>query len=769
VSPGIRAESWGRASGSRRRAIVPALAALAIAAGLVGGPAGPASAATLSPDADTYVDAASPSSNFGGSTSLRVEGDPQRVAYLRYNPSGATTGVIKITSRNNSDHGFEVWSVADDSWGEKTTTWNLRPTLGQLLGTTGPIAIDRTYTVDVTSAMDQGPLSLAIVTKDPGGLTLTSREGGNPPRLIAPAPPKPSVFTIEKVGTSYRATSDLGQVYNGSVKTVVEQSVLDLDSSGGGTVQFTAGDFNLGTDNLELYHIARIVFAGAGMNDTVLRNATDQAADTEPFDFTVASEVTIRDLTVDAGGSLRSTSDAIDFDAGNDSVVERVKVTRSRARGIVFDGKGSGWTADRNVVRDCVITGVPADGIELLASRHNLVTGCTVTDSTGHGIQITKASTVADQPSKTSDDNQLVNNIVVNSGQDGINLNSGSRNLIQGNSVSNSSDDTAGRDGIRISGNDSIVCDDNVLRANTATDTQTPKTQKYGVNISTSLCHRTVLDSNNLAGNLTGPLRDGGSGTIIVTSGDTEPPTAPGSATATAISATRVDLSWTAGSDNVGVTGYKIYRDGSTTPMTTVPGTSLTFSDTAVSPATTYTYKVSAVDAAGNESSQTATNPVTTPTPTTQTEWVPVDDTYVSAASPTSSYGSSTSLRVDNDPVIRSYLRFTVANSEAGPHRTVLRIYANSSHSSGVDVRPVVSSPTPWTESTNYNSAPAVGDVLGSSGALSAGSYKEIDLGSLVTGDGTYELALTGRNTTAVSLMSSEASHPPQLVLRPAA
>jgi hypothetical protein len=157
---------------------------------------------------------------------------------------------------------------------------------------------------------------------------------------------------------------------------------------------------------------------------------------------------------------------------------------------------------------------------------------------------------------------------------------------------------------------------------------------------------------------------------------------------------------------------------------------------------------------------------VTTPGVGTLTDWVASDDAYVSAASPTTAYGNVTTLRADNDPVIRSYLRFQVSSAEPGAHRTVLRVYANSSHSTGVEVRSVAA--TPWTEAVTYTTAPAVGAVLATSGPMTAGAYKDVDLGTLVTGDGTYELAITGTTSTAISLTSSEGANPPHLVLLPA-
>jgi hypothetical protein len=51
---------------------------------------------------------------------------------------------------------------------------------------------------------------------------------------------------------------------------------------------------------------------------------------------------------------------------------------------------------------------------------------------------------------------------------------------------------------------------------NTATDNQTPKTQRYGLNIGSSLCNRTVVGpGDNFAGNLTRDIRNLGTGTIF--------------------------------------------------------------------------------------------------------------------------------------------------------------------------------------------------------------------------------------------------------------
>lgn len=159
----------------------------------------------------------------------------------------------------------------------------------------------------------------------------------------------------------------------------------------------------------------------------------------------------------------------------------------------MFDGKNAGWDAQNNVLRDCVIIGTQWHGVELLAASNNRIESCTITTTAGSGIQVNKSSTNADQPNKKSSDNVITGNMVDQVGPDGIAVNGGDRNQITGNTVTNSSDDVIGRDGIRIGSTSSVSCDDNTVSGNTATDDQSPKPQRYGVNIATALCNRTVV------------------------------------------------------------------------------------------------------------------------------------------------------------------------------------------------------------------------------------------------------------------------------------
>src|SRR5213076_1211083 len=92
---------------------------------------------------------------------------------------------------------------------------------------------------------------------------------------------------------------------------------------------------------------------------------------------------------------------------------------------------------------------------------------------------------------------------------------------------------------------------------------------------------------------------------------DTTPPSVPTGLTASAVSSSQINLSWTASSDNVGVSGYRVYRNG--TQIATTGATS--FANTGLSPSTTYSYTVAAYDAAGNLSAQSSSASATTPAP----------------------------------------------------------------------------------------------------------------------------------------------------------
>lgn len=89
---------------------------------------------------------------------------------------------------------------------------------------------------------------------------------------------------------------------------------------------------------------------------------------------------------------------------------------------------------------------------------------------------------------------------------------------------------------------------------------------------------------------------------------DISPPTIPTNLRITGSSSTSIDVAWDASTDDVGVTGYHVYRNSSLISSPTLP----TYTDTGLTPNSNYIYTISAYDAVGNTSSQSGPLPAST-------------------------------------------------------------------------------------------------------------------------------------------------------------
>jgi chitodextrinase len=130
-----------------------------------------------------------------------------------------------------------------------------------------------------------------------------------------------------------------------------------------------------------------------------------------------------------------------------------------------------------------------------------------------------------------------------------------------------------------------------------------------GLTNGTSYSYR--VRATDAAGNLSGYSNTAGATTL-----DTQPPTAPANLTATAASGSQINLSWTASSDNVGVTQYLIERcqNAGCTAFTQIgTSTGSTLNDTGLTPNASYSYRVRATDAAGNLSGYSSVASAVTP------------------------------------------------------------------------------------------------------------------------------------------------------------
>ncbi|WP_394845097.1 discoidin domain-containing protein [Pendulispora brunnea] len=92
--------------------------------------------------------------------------------------------------------------------------------------------------------------------------------------------------------------------------------------------------------------------------------------------------------------------------------------------------------------------------------------------------------------------------------------------------------------------------------------------------------------------------------------GDTEAPSAPAALNSAGVTTSGVELRWNASTDNINVTGYDVLRNGAVVATTQ----SSPYTDSGLSPATSYTYTVRARDAAGNLSASSSALTVSTRT-----------------------------------------------------------------------------------------------------------------------------------------------------------
>ncbi len=134
-----------------------------------------------------------------------------------------------------------------------------------------------------------------------------------------------------------------------------------------------------------------------------------------------------------------------------------------------------------------------------------------------------------------------------------------------------------------------------------------------GVGTVTGLTSKIVYPTVNTTYTLTA-TNSGGISTstaAVMVKPNPQGPTSPILTSAVAASPTEVDLAWMASSDKLGISGYKIVRNGTVINLVAFP--TLNYIDTTVSASTTYAYTIEAYDSGGNISADSNALQVTTP------------------------------------------------------------------------------------------------------------------------------------------------------------
>src|SRR5205823_6229234 len=222
----------------------------------------------VAPAADAYVDAGSPSANFGTKPLLRVNANPARVPYLRFVVAGVGSqrvvrAVLRLqpdaSSAAASPSGGVVRTISNHAWQESTVAYTTRPPVdGPVVGTIGAVRTAQSVEVDITGAVTgDGTYDLALVASSPDEALYRSRETttppklvltltGNPPTVAITAPPTGAVFFA---GAPVTLAGTARDVEDGDLTTGIHWT-SSLDGPLGDGPSVTASSLQVGTHTI---------------------------------------------------------------------------------------------------------------------------------------------------------------------------------------------------------------------------------------------------------------------------------------------------------------------------------------------------------------------------------------------------------------------------------------------------------------------------------------------------------------------------------------
>jgi chitodextrinase len=632
--------------------------------------------------ADTYVNSASPTYNYGSATVWRVDYSPDLHAYLQFTVQGLAGypihhAYLRVYANSNSSYGINLLSVADNSWDENLVTYDTAPPLGTMLGASGSFLSGTWVTFDVTSYVTgEGTYSFGVMTPGSSTVSFAAKESG-----VNAAQLEVDLLVPDSEGPSVPS----GLAASASSATQVELS-------------WQASSDNIGVEGYTIYRGGAVLASVSGStlaySDNTVSPSTSYAYSVDAFDA-------IGNYSTQSSPANVTTPEmpaSLTFVVGADTYVNASYPNNNYGSATVWRVDGS---PDIHAFLQFTVQGLagfPIQHAYLMAYANS---------NSNVGINVLS---VADN---TWDENTITYNTAPALGS----LLSASSGFKSGTWV---------------------IIDVTPYITGEGTYSlglTTPGSSTLSFASKESGANAAILE-------------------VDLAIDDTQAPSVPTSLTASASSATQVDLSWQASTDNVGVAGYTIYRDNAV--LNTVLGSTLAYTDNTVTGSMTYTYSIDAFDAAGNYSAQSTPVSVTTPAIPSSLTFDVGADTYVSSAYPDSNYGMATSWRVDGSPYTYAYLKFTVQGTGGTPiQHAYLTVYANSSSSVGINV--VAVGDNSWDEyALTYNTAPALGTLLASSSSFGSGAWLTFDVTPYITGDGTYSFAILTPGSTAVSFASKE-------------
>jgi hypothetical protein len=166
----------------------------------------------------------------------------------------------------------------------------------------------------------------------------------------------------------------------------------------------------------------------------------------------------------------------------------------------------------------------------------------------------------------------------------------------------------------------------------------------------------------------------------------------------------------------------------------------------------------------------TSSDSFTVTAPGSALTFTPDADTWVQSSRPDKNFGSRPFVKVDGSPERHALLRFTVSGlGSSAPAGAMLRLYCTNASQDGGSLYRVTDQT--WQESTvTWNTQPPTDSTpFASLGRVTADTWVEVDVSSLVTGDGTYSLQIVtpSKNLSAYTSKEGTAGFAAQLVVTP--
>ncbi|HEX8101784.1 MAG TPA: PQQ-dependent sugar dehydrogenase, partial [Solirubrobacteraceae bacterium] len=188
-----RFDSWSDGGARAHTVTIPATDSARVARYV------PEGGATLrfTPSADTSVDASTPTTAYGGTDRLQVDGDPLKRGFVRFDVNGVAARRVTGTRLGlytvNESAAPPLIRRAGGSWTE-ATTWNTQPgTAGAQLGTFADVSrtaewFETPLTADAVTG--DGPLSLRLDQSSTDAVHFLSRESASKPTLTVDVEPR---------------------------------------------------------------------------------------------------------------------------------------------------------------------------------------------------------------------------------------------------------------------------------------------------------------------------------------------------------------------------------------------------------------------------------------------------------------------------------------------------------------------------------------------------------------------------------------------------